>query len=387
MKRRPGVILLIPSAREFDRGLKRGILEYAHTHGPWTFYEEPPSYLRGLLRRKRLQGMLAWRPDGVIVLQDRLTDVKALGLPTVVAIGTRRLGPMYSQVVCADEEIGRLGARELLGLGVRHFAFCGLLGLRFSDDRCRGFTQALREQGHAAIAYSSRRTYPGQSWYQEQKRLARWLLSLPKPIGLMACNDDRAHLLAEACDLGRIRVPDEIAILGVDNDEQVCNSASPPLSSVALAVQAGGYEAAALLDSLMRSKQATPALITVRPTHVVPRQSTETLAIDDPILVRALRYIRDNSSRDVRVAELSQASGMSRRALQDRFTHHLARTPLQEIHRCRVKRITRLLLETNMTIKEIAASSGFEVDAHVSRFFSRHTGLTPLEFRRRHKLP
>ena len=137
----------------------------------------------------------------------------------------------------------------------------------------------------------------------------------------------------------------------------------------------------------MRRRKVAPACITVHPTHVVSRQSTDNLALDDPVVVRALRFIRDNANKDLRVGDLPSASGVSRRARQDRFKLYLGRTPMEEIHRCRVERIARLLVETNMTIGELAAASGFEIGAHVSRFFSRHTGLTPLEYRRRNRLP
>lgn len=387
MKRSPGVILLIPSAREFDRGLRRGIVQYAQAHGPWTFFEEPPGYLQGLARRQRLRSVRAWRADGVILLQDRLAEVESLGIPMVVSIGTRKLRPAFNQIMCANEAIGRMGAAALLGLGLRHFAYCGLSGLEFSDNRALGFTRAIQEAGYQATTYSPATQHLALSWYEEQKQLARWLVSLPKPAGLMACNDDRARMFGDVCRLREIRVPDDIAILGVDNDEQVCDSANPPLSSIALATESGGYEAAALLDSLMRRRKVAPACITVHPTHVVSRQSTDTLAIDDPVVVRALRFIRDNANKDLRVGDLPSASGLSRRALQDRFKLYLGRTPMEEIHRCRVERIARLLVETNMTIGELAAASGFEIGAHVSRFFSRHTGLTPLEYRRRNRLP
>lgn len=165
MKRTPGVILLIPSAREFDRGLRRGIVEYAQTHGPWTFYEEPPGYLQGLAPRQRLRSMRAWNADGIILLQDRLAEVKSLRIPMVVSIGTRKLGPAYNQVVCANEAIGRMGAAAILGLGLRHFAYCGLSGLEFSDNRAFGFTRAIQDAGYEALTYSSPTQHLGRSWY------------------------------------------------------------------------------------------------------------------------------------------------------------------------------------------------------------------------------
>ena len=330
--------------------------------------------------------MRAWKADGAILLQDRLADVKPLGIPMVVSIGTRRLGKGYSQIVCDDEAIGELGATTLLGLGLRHFGYCGLSGLEFSDRRAVGFSRCIEGAGHEVHHYSPQANHPEQSWYAEQKQLDHWLGTLPKPAGILVCNDDRARMLSEVCHLRGIRMPDDVAILGVDNDQQVCGSANPPLSSIALATERGGYEAASLLDAAMRGRSAAAELVAVSPTHVVSRQSTDTLAIDDPVVVRSLRFIRDNSNKDIRVADLLSAAGVSRRTLQDRFKEYLGRTPMEEIHRCRVERIEHLLIETNMTVGEVATASGFEADAHFSRFFSRQTGITPREYRRKGRI-
>lgn len=381
LKKAKSVILLIPSAREFDRGVRRGIFEYAHAHGPWNFYEEAPEYLQRLPPSHRLRHMRNWNADGMIVVQSRYAEVKSLGIPTVVAIGTRTLNKTFSQMVCADQDIGRAGARILLGLGLRNFAYCGLEGLEFSDNRGLGFKRAIEQAGCTAAVYSSSTQHLGQSWYIEQKLLARWLLELRKPAGLMACNDDRARIIAETCRMQGIRVPDEVAILGVDNDEQICRSANPPVSSIALATERGGYEAAALLSAQMAGKTPIRRIVTVHPTQEVRRQSTDILAIKDSRMLRALRFIRENSNRNLRVSDVMIAAGLSRRAIQDKFLQELGRTPMEEIHRCRVDRICRLLIDTNMTIREIAVACGFEIDAHVARFFSRRMGITPLAYR------
>jgi LacI family transcriptional regulator len=382
----PGVILLVPSAREFDRGLRRGIVAYAQAHGPWVFYEDSPHYLQTLTRRQRLRNMRKWKAQGAIVLQGRFSEVKSLRIPTVVSIETRRFDKSYFQVACANEEVGSLGARTLAGLGLRHFAYCGLDGLEFSDNRRVGFVRGIEEAGYSAAVYTSSPKNLDQSWYTEERQIARWLSALPKPVGLMACNDDKARLLAEICRLHRIRVPDDIAILGVDNDEQVCRSANPPLSSIALATERAGYEAAALLERLMARRTPPATAITVHPTHAIQRQSTDVLAIEDPAMVRALRFVRLNNNRNLQVADVASAAGLSRRALQDRFKQTLGCTPMDEIHRCRVDHIACLLAETNMTVGEIAAASGFELDAHVARFFSRQTGMTPLAYRRKNRI-
>jgi LacI family transcriptional regulator len=381
------VILLIPAVQEYHRALRRGIIEYAETHGPWMFYEEAPAYLHSLTPRQRLRNMRGWNAKGILVGNSRFAEVKSLRIPMVVAMGTRRMDERYFEIVTADREIGRLGASTFLGLGLRHFAYCGLEGLSFSDDRGAGFIEKIQEAGNSVDLYSSSIRNPRDYWYADTKQLARWLSALAKPTGLMGCNDDRARMLVDICRGQKIQVPDEVAILGVDNDEQVCKSCSPPLSSIALAAERGGYEAAALLASMMSGQRPNSRVVTIFPTHVVSRQSTDILAIPDPTMVQLLRFIRDNSNRNLLVADLAKAAGLSRRALQDRFKRFLGRTPMEEIHRCRAERIARLLVETNMTVGQIGEINGFEVEAHVARFFSSQTGMTPLAYRRRNRTP
>jgi LacI family transcriptional regulator len=199
----------------------------------------------------------------------------------------------------------------------------------------------------------------------------------------MACNDDRARMVADVCRIIGIRVPDEIAILGVDNDEQVCRSATPPLSSIKLATEIAGYAAAAALDRIMAEGRSAAHIIRVDPLHVVRRQSTDLFSIEDPNIVRALRFIRANSNGAISVLDVAAAAGLSRRVLQDRFARSIGRSPIQEIHRARIEHICRLLSDTSMTVSEIAAASGFEVDTHIARFFARQTGTTPREYRRK----
>jgi LacI family transcriptional regulator len=235
--------------------------------------------------------------------------------------------------------------------------------------------------------YSSPIRDPRAYWYAETKRLARWLSGLVKPVGLMACNDDRARMLVDICSARHIRVPDEISILGVDNDEQVVRSCSPPLSSIALAAEIGGYEAAALLASLMSGQRPASRFVTIYPIHVVSRQSTDILAIQDPAMGQLLRLIRANSNRNFLVDDLAKAAGLSRRALHDQFKRLVGRTPMEEIRQCRAERIARLLVETNMTVGQIGEACGFEVEAHVARFFSSQTGMTPSAYRRKNRIP
>jgi LacI family transcriptional regulator len=384
MKRMRKVILLIPSGREYERGILRGIVSYAQIHGPWMFYEAPPSYLNQPALRHRQAHMRAWNADGVIALETHAADSKFLHLPTVVLCGTRHPPLRTPQIRSDNEAIGAQGADYLRGLGLQHLAFCGLAKMEWSTDRCESFRRRANQLGIETHIYTPADNHSGESWYTEERQLGDWLAKLPKPIGLMACNDDRARMLADICQSRGIRVPDDIAILGADNDGDVCTRATPALSSMSLATERAGYETAALLDKLISGQTVKDRVIITHLVGVVTRQSTDLIASNDPDLVKAARFIRENGHRIIQVRDVAQAAGLSRRVLQDRFLKGMGRTVLEAIHQARVQCIKRLLAETNLPISAIAASIGCQTDAHLARFFSRKTGLTPSAYRRRH---
>ncbi len=385
MKRMRKVILLIPAAREYDRGILRGINEYAQIHGPWIFYAEPPPYLCAPGQDQHLVHRRAWQADGIIAHQSNSTEVRALRLPTVLLCSTHHLPPKTCQLQSDNETIGQMAADHLLGLGLKHLAYCGLAGMEWSSLRGKAFAQRAMKARIKADLYTPPTPRSGESWYTGEQHLGDWLASLPRPVGLMACNDDRARMVAEICRLREIRVPDDISIMGVDNDEHVCNLAHPPLSSVALATERAGYEAAALLDKLLSGRRIDSKIVLAYPIRVISRQSTDLIAIKDTHLVKAVRFIRENSNRVIQVQDVATTAGLSRRVLQDRFRNALGRTVLEEIHHSRIQCISRMLADTDLTVSAIASAIGYEAAYHLARFFAQRTGMTPSEYRRRHR--
>lgn len=379
------MITLIPSDGEYSRALLRGVVQYAHLHGPWVFYEEPPVYVNPAERRRQLALMRNWNGDGIILVECRAADLEGLRLPAVMVCDSRYLPAQTCQVRTDDGAIGNMGADHLLGLGFKHLAYCGMEGIDWSTERGAAFRRRGAESGFDVHMYTLGHRYSSEDWYREDKRLGDWLTALPKPTGLLACNDERARMLAEICRVRSIRVPEEIAILGVDNDEHVCNRATPPLSSIALAAERAGYEAAAMLDARMSGQPVRRCVILTPPTRVVPRQSTNRIAIDDAAVAKALRFIRDESSHIIRARDVATVAGLSRRVLQERFRRALGRTLLKEIHHCRAEHISRLLAETDLPISAIATAVGYETDAHLARFFARQAGLSPSAYRLRHR--
>lgn len=374
----PRVLLLIESSRAAGRALLSGVAEYARQRGPWEFFWTAS----GLQKAWRGKSNLA--VDGVIMRDVELVEkILAKGVPAVIVNHSRAEIPGAVNVITDSEAIGRTAAEHLLGCGFKHFAFCGYVHCAWADMRQAGFSERVRLAGAQTHSFAVRAEVTGSPWRLQRGSLVDWLLRLPRPVGLMACNDDLGQEVLEACKLARLKVPEDVAVIGADNDEIVCGLADPPMSSVTINFQRAGYDAAEALDGLMQGKKSADRRILVRAGHVVSRRSTDIVAIDNPHLHRALTYIRDHSSAAMSVPEVVSAAGVSRRGLESMFRSVLGRSVLSEIHRVRSAGIARLLVETQMPVSEIAATLGFSDVQHISRYFRKNHPLTPLAFRRR----
>jgi LacI family transcriptional regulator len=329
--------------------------------------------------------------DGIILRDVKKVDeALASGLPAVV-IGHRQSEiPGLVNVVTDSEAIGRMGAEHLIHCGFKHFAFCGysenpLEKTVWSEVRAEFFTTHIHQAGFATPPrYALSKTE--EDWPKERRSLAAWLKSLPKPVGLVACNDDCGQQVMESCKLAGLSVPDEVGVIGADNDELVCGLTDPPLSSVAINFERAGYDAAHALDKLMRGVQGVPPRITAVATQIVTRRSTDFVATDEPLLTRALQFIRDHGRACISVTEVASAAGLSRRALEKRFRASLGRSILEEIRRVRTDHIARMLVETDLPVAGIAEMLGFENAHHFARYFRAAKQMSPLRYRKTHAL-
>ena len=383
MKRTPKVMLLVESARAYERALLRGIARYAHLHGPWIFFREAPFW-----EKRPYQALLAQLQavDGIIMREcSYMSEMRRLRKPVIVSNYATPQFDGLSNFWSDNLEIGRMAADHLLERGFRNFAFCGYDRFFWSNQRCDGFQQRVEEAGYRVHRYEPSRARKQQSWKEEQRRVTKWLQSLPKPVGLMACVDERSQQVAEACKAAAITVPDQVAIVGVDNDEMICTLANIRLSSVAIDAEKAGYEAAALLHRMMKRGRTSQQWIEVKPTHVVTRASTDVVAVDDPHVAAAVKYIRDNCRKKIYVRDIASAAGVSRRSLETRFRVALSRSINKQVRHCRIQLIMNMLIETAMTISGIALAMGFSDAAHIARYFKSETKLSLAEFRRRHR--
>ena len=383
MRRNPTVMLLIDTSRVFGREVFRGVTKYSHLHGPWILHNTLPFFGKSASNLPRLDtldvdGLIVMIPDKKIIEQAVKT-----GLPIVVK-GLRESVPGVPNFISDNIGAGQMAAQHLLSLGLRHLAYCGYHGVSWSEEREEGFTQRAADQGSELHIYRQLRSRQKRQRGNERQILVDWLKSLPKPVGIMAANDDRGQEVIEACRTVGILVPDEAAVIGVDNDEIICEQANPPLSSIVRNYEKAGYEAAELLYRSIAGENISDKSVVIRPTKVVSRQSTDVLAIEDPEVAEAVRFIRQVAARPLAVQDVLETVAISRRRLDQKFCRILGHPIHREITLARIERITRLLLETNRSVTQIAYDLGFHGPDHIGRYFRRHKGISPTDYRGRY---
>lgn len=378
MKRR--VALIVETSSGYGRRALDGIVRFMRTHDDWSVFLEQRD-----LVKKPPAWLSKWDGDGIIsraTTPELMDAVTALGVP-FVELMDREEKTSRPHVRSDDEGIGRLAADHLLERGFRSFGFCGFKREAWSDRRREGFVGRIAEAGFDCEVYASPWNGAGtRSWGVEQERLAGWLGGLRKPLAIMACNDIRAQHVLDACSNENLSVPEEVAVIGVDNDDLLCRVCSPPLSSVISNAEGVGYRAAELLADLMKGRPAPEGSEMIPPVGIATRQSTDVVAIDDPATARALRYIRENACRGISVDDVVGNAPLSRSTLERRLRQHLGRTPQEEIRVAQIKRARELLATTDLPVEEIAGLVGFEHPEYMHFVFKKLTGTTPGAFRK-----
>jgi len=376
------VALIVESAIAPRRLMLTGVARYMQEHEPWAVYLKPHSVESSLPR-----WLKNWRGDGIIAaISDKDADVvTGFGVPVVDVVGVLR-DERVPLVHTDDHAVGRLGAEHLMERGFRHFGFGEYAGWFWSTHRREGFRTTLQAQGYDCDLHVMPLPGPGmggpETWEQRQAALAEWLAALPKPVGIMATNDPMGRQILEACQRLAINVPEEIAVVGADDDEPICRIAWPPLSSVIINDHQRGYEAAALLDRMMRGERPPNEPIYVQPVGVRARASTDTLAVDDAVVVQALRFLRENACSGIGVDDVVRAVPISRSVLARRFQKVVGRSINNEIMRVKINRAMELLTETSLELKAIAYKTGFGSQAYMNAVFQDKLGKTPGTFRR-----
>ncbi len=325
-----------------------------------------------------------WRGDGVLSRWSDPRVAESLIKTGLAAVDLSDRRPAFGlpRINSDDCIVGRLAAEHLLERGFRSFACCGFSGELWAVRRRDAFHAALAEADHAGGVYESPWLGAGAHVREdEQARIGRWLESLPRPVGVMACNDIRGIDVLNACQTHGLRVPDDVAVIGVDDDVLLCEICSPPLSSVVPNIEQIGYEAAALLDRLMSGERAGFDERFIPPSGVTTRLSTDVLSVGDPEFATAVRFIREHACHGINVADVLDHVAISRSTLERNFRIHLGRSPQSEIRAVQLARARQLLAETDHPIHRIAELVGYNHVEYFNVVFKREIGQTPGQFR------
>ena len=376
------VALLVETTRTYSRELLAGVRRYLAEHGPWSTFIElraydstPPAWLR------------RWDGDGILTrtfTREMADLITATGLPAV-ELRSSHLNQLPF-VGMDNRLIGRMVAEHFLERGYRQFAAYRLHSERFFEERIDNFIATVQAAGHSCAVLPEPVSDRVSDWEAGQARLIGWLGTLPKPVGIFAANDQLGVRVLDACQRAGIAVPEEVAVVGTENEETLCAFATPPLSSVQFDGATVGYRAAELLDRLMAGKGGnqgrppTPTL--VPPKGIIVRASSDDLVITDRLVAQAARLIREQARSGISVKEVCRALGTSRSTLERRMLAALQRTPKEEILRLRFREIERLLRDTGLTIAAIAAQTGFAHSHYLQAAFKQRHGQTPGAFRR-----
>ncbi|MBQ9812584.1 MAG: DNA-binding transcriptional regulator [Thermoguttaceae bacterium] len=381
------VALLIETSRSYGRGVLQGVARYSRLHGPWRFLLTPGDF------EQVLPKMRDWKGDGVIArtLNEKSAEaILEMGLPTVLLdYSVDKLDlPKEKTRFCVDltsDSVGaaRLAAKCLLDKKISRFAYVGYPFQSWSIKRERAFVDAIAEVGLETQVYRAP-LHAGRPlrWEKEEAVLSAWLKALPKPIGIMACNDQRGREILDACELAGISAPEQVAVVGVDADEVLCELSVPSLTSVALNAEKGGYVAASVLAEMMNGLEPSVKHILVEPLGVVERRSSNIVLVDDEDVAQALQMIHTDRLETVSVDRIARDVAVSRRTLEIKFRKYLGRTILDEIKNVRIERAKQMLRESDASIERIALTVGFSATSYFIQTFRKEAGVTPARYRR-----
>lgn len=384
----PKVALFLATNEKAGRDKLQGLLRYVRLHTPWNIH-----LIENRIGEQKLGDLKDWGATGVIVarMPDSVGTIACASVPVVVidspTLYTKRL-PHASFVTCDSEVVGQAGADFFIRQKFKNFAYVADVGAwDWSQLRCGAFCTALRQAGFDCAVYDGGGAgHTNDDWSRDQKALTRWLLTLPKPCAVLAARDGRARQVLETCLSAGLGVPGDIAILGVDNEEILCENSSPTLSSIQPDFEEAGYQAADLLEQLMRRNLRKPRTLLYGVHQIVVRESSRSASATDRRLLRGLEFIRLNAGELIGVGDVARHMAVSRRLAELLFRKYLEHSILDEVQQTRLTRLKTFLLETSLPIGQISAQCGYQTEMHAKRVFKKQVGLTMSQFRVLHEV-
>jgi LacI family transcriptional regulator len=388
LEKTPQVAVLLPTSVKISRDMRRGILQYVRNNGPWGLH-----IIEGRQGEQKLIRMKDWGCTGIIGRLHTPELVEAASqakVPQVLVDPEEKFQskghPLFRHSIIRSDTaaVGHLAAEYFLDRKFIHYAYVGeVQGVCWSVRRGEAFAATVREAGFDCRIYGPLTEEEKEDAGLERARLCAWLCALPKPVALFAAMDNRGRQVMDACAWAGLAVPRDIAVLGVDNDDDLCETTTPPMSSILLDAERASYDAARHLDDLMRGVTRKRKIITYGPAQVVSRRSTETTQIADIVVVQAQEFIAVNACSGIGVPDVVRHVRASRRLAEQRFRQELGRTILDEIRRVRLERVCTLLRETNLPIGEITRTCGFDSESHLGTVFRHAYACTMRDYRKR----
>ncbi len=376
------ILLLTDFSSGYSRDLLSGLVRYARHQKGWAFYRMPLYYRMLHGDKEIIKWAKKWNVDAIVAQMNDI-DVKMLSdlnIPIIVQNYKDRI-PGVCNLTGDYIGTGRLAADYFIGLGYKSFAYYGISESVWSRERFVGYRERLAENGYGVQTYFEQNG-GRESWAQDFESIGKWLMRLPKNTAIFCCDDYYALHVTETCKIYEIPIPEDFAVLGVDNDEMLCNISNPTLSSIEIDAQNGGYIAGQVIEELIKKNISEPFNITVPPLQIVSRGSTKKYAVQDKYVLKVVEYIENNYNSPISVSELIDLVPLSRRVFEKRFRHDTGTSIYQFLQNYRIGKFSELLLSSDRSIEDIAISCGFADSRNVSRVFCAYKGMTPSEFRK-----
>ena len=382
------VLIISDFTESFSHKMLAGLVDYSRRKEQWIVRRMPPSYkekigIPGVIRMAK-----EWEVDAVIGQFEPSDEIGLFAENGLVAIAQDYKKRFASIPNITGDYVGsgRMAARFFLDRGFRNFGFFGFNDVCWSDERCDGFRREVDAAGFGGSFYAYRMQEIDMLWYYQRNRLREWLRAIPKPIAIMACDDNQGSNLIEACHSIGIKIPEEVSVMGVDNDETLCSLGSTTLSSVQVDIEAGGWKTGELIERLVANRTAPAGDIVLQPVKIVERMSTAAFATDDRQIQRAILYIHKNALKKISVGDVMAETALSRRLLERRFKAVTGKTLYEYITELKLRYFADQLQETELQVMEIALSMGETDTKSISRRFKQIYGCTPVEWReKQHK--
>ena len=381
------VLIISDFTESFSHKLLAGIVDYSRQKEQWIVRRMPPEYkaqigIPGVIRVAK-----EWEIDAVIAQFEPTDDVGLFAENGIVAIAQdyKKKFTTIPNVTADYLGTGKMVARFFLERGFRNFGFFGFNDVCWSDERCEGFRREIETAGYGDSFYAYRMQEIHMVWYYQRNRLREWLRSLPKPIAIMACDDNQGTNLIEACHGLGIKIPSEVSVIGVDNDESLCSLGSTTLSSVQIDIEEGGRETAALVERLVADPGAPAEDVVLKPVKIVGRMSSAAFATADQQILKALLFIHRSALKKISVSDVMAEAALSRRLLERRFKSVTGKTLYEYITDQKLRHFAEQLEETDEQVINIALSMGENDTKSISRRFKQLYGCTPVEWREKRR--